>query len=280
MRTQVEATVLFARLGGDFPAGLAQLDCAARACGAWVVKTLPDKLMLLADAPDAAADVAAAMHGALGSEARVGARAPLSVGFHHGPVIRYDADVHGGTVNLAARIADRAAVGTILTTEATARRLGAPYRAAMRSLGALRVRGVSGEVALCELVWRADGEATLAPAASAAAPAASMRGSALSLYCSGQERHFPGAAGEIVVGRDPACDLVVPNQLASRRHCTIERRQDGYVLSDHSANGTWVSVNGRETRLHREDLVLGRRGRIAFGQSAAEGGETVVFACD
>ena len=46
----------------------------------------------------------------------------------------------------------------------------------------------------------------------------------------------------LVVGRDEACDLVVPAMDASRRHCSISPVQDGYVLRDESANGT--SVNG------------------------------------
>lgn len=280
-----EASVVFARLAHPGLSGdsrdapervLARLGEIARSHGATLVKLLPEKVMAVADSSEAAAELAARMHGAMDAS---GAGA-IAVGFHYGPLIRLENDAHGGTVNLAARIADRAAAGTILTTQASARLLGAAYRGALRPLGALRLRGVRNDVNLCELLWRADGETTLSPAsAMAAAPAPEQR-AALSIFYAGQERHFPGAAGEFVVGRDPACDLVVPHELASRQHCTIERRQDCYVLSDHSANGTWVTLDGREVRLHREDMVLGRRGRIALGKPGGEGGESVSFVCD
>jgi FHA domain-containing protein len=45
----------------------------------------------------------------------------------------------------------------------------------------------------------------------------------------------------IAIGRDATCDIVVDNIGASRRHATIERTSDGYVLADlKSHNGTFV----------------------------------------
>lgn len=45
----------------------------------------------------------------------------------------------------------------------------------------------------------------------------------------------------IAIGRDATCDIVVDNIGASRRHATIERTPEGYVLADlKSHNGTFV----------------------------------------
>lgn len=45
----------------------------------------------------------------------------------------------------------------------------------------------------------------------------------------------------IDIGRDAACDIVVENIGASRRHATIEKTPEGYILSDlKSHNGTFV----------------------------------------
>lgn len=280
MPTTAPCSVLFARLipqaaspEESVARGLDALARVAEAAGARVLKRLPEKLMVVAESPEAAADAAAEMHAGLAATQGLA----LGVGFHHGSVIRHSDDVHGRTVNLAARLADRAAGGTILTTEATAQQLGMPYRNAMRHLGALKVKGVSEDLELCELLWREDADATLAPARR---PSASPAPRAMfSVLCDGEERHFPPATGEILIGRDPGCDLVVSHPLASRRHCTVERRDDRYVLTDHSANGTWVTVQGREMRLHREDLVLGRQGKIALGRSGADGGKVLRFAC-
>lgn len=283
METTCDGSTLFARLigGADSftPAAraaheealawcLGKLQLAAEAKGARVIKRLRDKLMLLAETPDGAADVAAALHEAMDERPPVpGARLALAVGFHHGPLVRVEQDLFGTTVNLAARLADQAIGGTILTSDVTARRLGAPYRSAMRRVNGVRVRGISEDLDLCELLWRADGESTILPVPRAPR----LQREVLKLSYEGEVRELGEPAQAIVIGRDTACDLVVLDQLASRQHCTIERRRDRFVLSDHSTNGTYVTFDGRETRLHREEIVLARRGWVAFGQPRADG---------
>jgi pSer/pThr/pTyr-binding forkhead associated (FHA) protein len=46
----------------------------------------------------------------------------------------------------------------------------------------------------------------------------------------------------IAIGRDATCDIVVENIGASRRHATIEKTPEGFILSDlKSHNGTFVA---------------------------------------
>lgn len=45
----------------------------------------------------------------------------------------------------------------------------------------------------------------------------------------------------IIVGRDEACDFVLPGMDVSRRHCSITPVQGGFLLRDESANGTLVN---------------------------------------
>lgn len=66
-------------------------------------------------------------------------------------------------------------------------------------------------------------------------------------------------AGEVVLGRDPACTVPLPADDVSRRHARIARDGDGHVVVDlGSTNGTWV--NGREIESHR--LAGGDRIRV------------------
>ena len=52
-----------------------------------------------------------------------------------------------------------------------------------------------------------------------------------------------------IVGRDPACDIVVNDIAVSKRHMTIELSDAGIFVDDMgSANGTWV--NGVRVRRH------------------------------
>ena len=63
---------------------------------------------------------------------------------------------------------------------------------------------------------------------------------------------------EALVGRDPGCDVVVPDGSVSRRHAKIQRRGEGFTVVDQgSANGTFIDSqrvaevtlkNGQELR--------------------------------
>ncbi len=48
-------------------------------------------------------------------------------------------------------------------------------------------------------------------------------------------------AGRTVIGRSDRCDVALPSESVSRVHCLLERRLDGYWLSDRSRHGTRVN---------------------------------------
>ena len=65
--------------------------------------------------------------------------------------------------------------------------------------------------------------------------------------------------------------------MASRQHCTIERRQEHFVLRDHSTNGTYVTIEGEaELVVRRSEFHLRKHGWISFGQPRAVAGVEVV----
>lgn len=54
-----------------------------------------------------------------------------------------------------------------------------------------------------------------------------------------------GRREEIVIGRGVECDVVIKDAKASRKHCRLVRKGDGFVLEDlGSKNGTFV--NGKK----------------------------------
>jgi adenylate cyclase len=83
------------------------------------------------------------------------------------------------------------------------------------------------------------------------------------------------------MGRDAAAELVIEDAKVSRAHCKIERRMHTFVLADHSANGTYVTIEGdSEVVLKREEFTLRGHGWIAFGLPRAETTELVEFFCE
>jgi adenylate cyclase len=232
---------------------------------------------VLAPDADTAARVAVAMHDAAGDFRAVGAAGlTLGVGVHYGPVIQEGGDVFGDAVNLAARLVEQAASGEILLAEETAAALSAPYRTLARSLYSIPVKGRSEEVALCELTWRGDQSATFMPLS----PPKTRRGRLTLLYRGAQVvlQHGPDS---LTIGREEGCGLVLASEHASRHHCTIQQRQDHFVLTDKSTNGTFVTVEGEgEQRLQHDQLTLRRRGWISFGSPRNGENEAAEFKCD
>jgi adenylate cyclase len=203
----------------------------------------------------------------------------LGVGFHCGPVLEEKGDVFGDAVNLAARLVEQAAGGQILFAAETAAELSPPYRRLMRVLYSMPLKGRSEEVALCELVWRADEAATFLPLAAARVPVNAK----LTLKYRGSKVLLNTGREVLTIGREEGCGLVLDGSEASRHHCSIRRRHDHFVLVDSSTNGTFVTVEGEgETRLEHSELILRRRGWISFGspRRTSKVSETVEFSCD
>jgi adenylate cyclase len=290
-----QATVLFADVtgstrlyeaAGDSEAAEAIGRCletlrrAAEASGGRVVKTMGDAIMALFATPDGAADAATRMHLAVDALPELGgSKLGVRIGFHAGPVIQRDNDVFGDTVNLAARLVEQATKGQVLTSAETVSLLTPAVRNATRRLYDVTLRGKIEEVALCELLWRKSPDITdMAVTHAARKPSkASIR-----LRYAGKEFVRRRQQESISCGRDAGCTVVVSDTKASRQHCVIEKRQDTFVVKDHSSNGTYVTAeaDGTERALRRQELTLRGHGWIAFGQPRAQAADVLEYWCD
>lgn len=253
-----------------------RLGQAAASAGARLLTAKEDKVMVLAASPDAAADAASAMHLAMDKLPKTAdVKLALGIGFHFGPVIQKDGEVFGDTVNLASRLCEHAGPGQIILTEWTAKLLSPLYRAWMRVLETAQLKGRSEEVALCELVWRPDENAT---AYARVRPEGKPELSVLKLTYKGKSIERRREKETITIGRGEDCGFVVADEEASRHHCTIERRKDKWVLIDASTNGTFVTIEGEsEVTLNREELMLSRRGFITLGKPGTQAADAIEF---
>ena len=246
--------------------------------GGRVVKTIGDEVMAIF--PDASSAASAAVDIQLGiaqmapvDKVRLGVR----IGLHHGPVVERDGDVFGDTVNLAARLTELAAKGQIITSMETTSKLAAMQRLDCRSLYEIAVKGKEKGVAIGEILWTDTDDATTLVASQVVRP----MGENLRIVYKTRVIRLDDGRDSLVLGRDATADLVVPDRMASRTHCVIERRQDKFVIADRSANGTFLTVDGdREVVLRREEAMLRNHGVIALGQSRATASELVEFFCE
>jgi len=241
------------------------LDEAARHFQGRVVKTIGDGAMcVFAKAEDAA-------RAAIEMQDRIDLRPPspgrskltIRIGFHYGSVLREADDVFGDTVNVAARMAGLAVPGQILMTASTIEMLPADLRQKTRRLDALAVKGKAQAIDIQELQWQDSDTATLVPGRTSGF--AHMTEPRLRLICQGREIEYRMT---ITIGREPNHDLVIIDKMASRNHARIEKRLDKFALIDQSANGTYITISGRdEIVLRREEFILYGSGTIAFGES-------------
>ena len=247
--------------------------------GGRVVKTIGDEVMAVFPTPDAAAYAASDMQYSIDALPLVGAtKLGVRIGFHCGPVIQSDNDLFGDTVNLAARLVEQAGRSQIIISRETSDRLGPVFRGFKRPLYPIHVKGRAEEVGLCELIWRHADDVTMSLASRSSAKPEPL---ALRLKYRDQEIIRRRDNDSISIGRAPDCSLVIASNMASRKHCTIERRQDRFVLADQSTNGTYVTAEGDpEILLQREEFRLGKHGWIAFGQPRAEADEVVEYFCN
>lgn len=96
--------------------------------------------------------------------------------------------------------------------------------------------------------------------------------------------------GHLTIGRSEDSDWVLsdPEQLLSRKHCSIEYRDDGYYITDTSANGVFINAveqplgNGQTTRLNDGDIITIGKYEIHVSITAVAGqqgsGLTELFA--
>ena len=243
-----------------------------------VIKTIGDEIMAVFPAPNDAADAAMEMQLGTGDMLPVGGnKLGLRIGFHFGPLVERDGDVFGDTVNLAARLTELASKGQIITSRETRDQLSPLLKNSSRRLYAIPVKGKANEVELYEMLWQTNVEATqMATRTVVMAKRTSLRVKYHEVDITLSEER-----PALMMGRDQAADLVIRDKMASRSHGKIEQRLDKYVLSDHSANGTFVTVEGeKEILLRREEFILRSHGMITFGQSRATTEEVVEYFCE
>ena len=258
---------------------IAQMRRTVESWGGRVVKTIGDEVLALFPTPDAAAEAASNMQYAVAALPLVGAtKLGVRIGFHCGPVIQTDIDVFGDTVNLAARLVETAGRNQIIFSRETSDRLGPAFRSFTRPLYAIHVKGKAEEVELCELLWLQTDDITTFFTSRMKAKAEPL---VLRLKYGDRELIRRRDKDSITMGRDSDCGLVIADNHASRLHCIIERRQDKFILTDQSTNGTYVTAEGSaEILLRREEFPLGKHGWIAFGQSRAEAEKVAEYFCD
>jgi class 3 adenylate cyclase len=244
-----------------------------------VIKTIGDEVMSAFPDADAAADAAIEMQSGIAELPPVGTtKIGIRIGFNFGPIVERDGDIFGDAVNLAARLSHVATKDQIITARDTVMRMSPMLKSSTRAITTIQVKGKAEEIQVYELIWQqSEDMTTLASAKSIFKPKKTL----LRLKVQGTEVTLSAEKPSVTLGRDATADVVIRERMASRSHGKVERRLDKFILTDHSANGTYVTIEGdREIVLRREEFTLRGHGWIAFGQPRATSTDVIEFFCE
>jgi adenylate cyclase len=282
----VGSTRLYELLGNE--RALAVVNCCIDAMaagvtahGGAVVKTIGDEIMAVFKTPweafSAAIDMRrriAALPAVEGTDRQV--RARVRIGLHYGPALYEKNDYFGDAVNVAARMAELASAGQILTTGDLLDLLPPNLRSLATEFAEIEVKGRIEPVRAARVADDVATQENTRVSFVKAAPSAPT--AALTLRHGLRVWTPPEGTRRILFGREDGCDVVLRGSLASRQHATIEVRRDKVILIDHSSNGTCLILGtDRPIRLRREEFGLINTGRIIFGTLEAEDADVLDF---
>ena len=253
-------------------------ECTKTAKGT-VIKTIGDEIMATFPSADAAADAAIEMQSAISELKPVGnTKIGIRIGFNWGPIVEADGDIFGDAVNVASRLSHVAVKGQIITARDTVMLMSPMLKSSTRKITNIQIKGKAAEVEVYELMWQQSEDATtMASSRSVFKP----KKTTLRLVMQGQEHLLSDELTAVSMGRDATAELVIKDRMASRSHGKIERRLDKFILTDHSANGTFVMVDGdKEVVLRREEFTLRGKGWICFGQSKTTATDILEYFCE
>jgi len=233
-----------------------------------LIKTIGDEIMCRFDKVDMAAKAAIAIQEKLNLSLIQGAIVSVRIGFHSGSaILQTDGDVFGDTVNLAARMTDLAKARQIILSKTTADCLSMSLKDKTRELDCISVKGKALDVTISELVWEDAGVTQMV----AMDNLLTQLRKTLTLEVNGLQYFLDSAGGEINLGRNPGCELVVGVDLASRHHAKICVQHGLFVIIDQSTNGTYIQAFEEEVVfLRRGELALKGKGVISLGAKPGE----------
>ncbi|MEM9602857.1 MAG: adenylate/guanylate cyclase domain-containing protein [Pseudomonadota bacterium] len=241
-----------------------------------------DELMVcFADADRALACSVALHHDAQQYSHAHGARLQLRIGMHYGEVITDTTEnrLFGDTVNLASRVNGIAQAEQTILTEALLQRASPTWLTSVRQFDETRVKGKTELLKVFDLPWQTE-ELTTIVTARTDVPQP-VDGHRLMLHYRGRDHDLSGLIGAFSIGRALTNDLVVTAESVSRRHVTIERVRDHFVLSDKSTNGTHLLTHeGNTMYLRREQWPMSGHGSLALGAPPDQNADhTLRFHC-
>ena len=244
-----------------------------------LIKTIGDEVMCTFTSAAAAVNAARAMQKVIEEQSTIGDH-PIYVriGIHCGDVIQESSDIFGDAVNVAARVAAITRARQILTTQTVVDMLPIAMRDKALPVMRAKLRGKEEALGVFRILWEEDDTMNTRIGTSAFRNHAEVHHhNELHLRYHQQVLLLNDQTKNALLGRDATCDMVIRNNLASRQHAHIEYSYGKFLLTDHSANGTFIRFSDNQVvQIHLQQIVMHGYGSISLGQSFTESPSEVI----
>jgi adenylate cyclase len=242
-----------------------------------LIKTIGDEIMCSFSSAESALNAACAMQRAI-EQQRPGGEHPIyiRIGFHYGDVISIDNDLFGDAVNIAARVTSITRARQILTTQAVFDTLPAALHDKLRRISRAEFRGKEEILDIFQVNWEVESTLSTRIGLSIFRKPAEARHELLLRY---QQQLL--TVGEqqksIVLGRDETSNLIIQNNFTSRQHASIDFNFGKFIVTDHSANGTYIRFSDQQIiHLTHQEIMLHGSGSISLGQPFSENPQDII----
>lgn len=231
-----------------------------------VIKTIGDELMCSFPHPDNAVSAACQIQSMVDVLPSVdNFRIAVRIGIHCGEILlTSEGDLYGDTVNVAARISNKARARQIFVSDSVVDQLSKELRAMSRIFDVLSVKGKAEKLTVHQIIWE-DNNVTMMSSVMDFIP--DDISSRLTVSYQTSEICLSEELPCVMIGRESQCDLVIDSSYVSRFHVRIEYRRGRYVLVDQSTNGTFIRLDGdQDIFLRGEEMTLLGSGIISIGK--------------
>ncbi|MET1256698.1 adenylate/guanylate cyclase domain-containing protein [Aliikangiella maris] len=242
-----------------------------------LIKTIGDEIMASFDNADNALIASVVMQ--QNNRFITQSELKLSIGIGFGEIIMDDGDIFGEAVNDAAHLTKLAKGGQILLVDSVMHQLSDEFHGMTREFDHIKMKGAQESSVIYRVYWQ-EGEAEERETQLMSSQVIDnvLRSYSIQIKYQSHTQRLTAAQTPFMIGRDAAsCDLLVEGSQVSREHCEINFSRGKFVLIDHSTNGCYLSVLGKdEFYIRREEYPLIGHTCLSLGIPGAQAENDVI----
>ena len=246
-----------------------------------VIEVIGDEVMCAFDHVDHAFSAACHIQAKLINEQHHGLH--IRIGFHSGMTSGHDNQPFGDTVNIAARVVAIAKAGQIMLTDQSWHHLSPENRLNTSLFNKVSMKGKSERYTIHQAMWDREDRTILSTHEPVRAANTNHKITSILLQADDRESSIEYGS-EVLIGRGEQCQIRIDSRFASRVHATIRCHKGKMILTDRSANGTFIrtlpghhDAEGNELFLRQDEWTTTGNGVFSLGEPFTDNSSRLIY---